>query len=221
MPQKAIIWQRIFLCYAFALCFCLITFTEANFMKIHKSKVENLYDCNDHIEKLWLNISFPADDNTTNLIDIVNIDYDVLPCVNAEECGHFKNLTKINWNEFYAKPSLLIIHFNSFYKYKFDISVKRNVSSTSVNESLAYKSERICQNLDYEKFYTCSQYRLVIDDDVFNETGKRGNCSFELVRQNASRSFIKYIYLGIFVLFVGFLISKTMTIVYTKYRIIK
>ena len=92
----------------------------------------------------------------------------------------------------------------------------------SLNNSLSYETHRICENLDFQKFSTCSQYLIIIENDGFDQIKNRlSNCTLELVKYNESKSFIKYIYLGIVVVFLGVIVSKALTVFYTKYRIIK
>jgi hypothetical protein len=221
MNQRDIFWKLRFFCCTFTLIVFHVKYIGANFMKLHKPQLVNLYNCNDHIEKLWLNIQFRDTTVISHFIDQLSIAYDVSPCVNAE-CGHFKNLTLIDWKEFYAKNKELIIQFNSFYKYKLEINVKQKIlSPENINNSLSYKTDRICENLDFEKFNTCSQYLLLIENGFSDKMENRVNCTFELVKRNESKSFIKFIYLGIVVVFLCVLSSKIATIFYSKYKIIK
>ena len=213
---------------------CIIYFTlvishlfqqpaEAKFMKIHNSKLDTILNCNDHFEKLWLSIDC-FDVNMCPLIDELEIFYNVIPCQDESEykCDRLKNLTLINWQVFNNKKQPLIIQLNSFYKYKFDMTVKyrKNPESNLSNDkNNTYLKEKICQNLDYVKFGGCDQYRLGLDEGLLARSGQ--NCSLTLIKNNETRSFIKYIYFGLFLTFIICIVSKISKVLFTKYRIIK
>ena len=191
--------------YFVAIFFVLGRTVDASFMKLFNSKLENVYNCNDHMEKLWLKVEF-LDVNNTHSLEQLYIEYDYTPCmgkktgIEAKSCGKFKELTKIKWTDYANRKGekFLKIHFNSVYEYKFQVTLRRaklsplekgGVPLNQTNQNVSYTTERVCGNLSFKKFGSCDQYLLVIGT---NQTVD--NCSLELVRRNEASGFIKYFY---------------------------
>ena len=145
-------------------------------IKIDKSKLDE-FRCNDHQDRIRLNINFLNNDNSEENNKLFQLNY-MYNC-NHEKCDQYQRLTEFNFRKNISFKLIL----NIFYEYKFEI-VNKTINHSNQTEFL-----KICKNdLNFTSFKNCEDYQLNINNI-------NGVCSIDLIEKLKTNNFFIYIYM--------------------------
>jgi hypothetical protein len=204
-----------------------------NLIRIDKSKIHHI-KCNDYMDRFLINITYLSSEPLSNKILLdkdtrINLFYKPIPCFNnqdTKECEAYKNVSDLSLpldQEFKINSVSYKFFVNSFYKYKFKLSIRKHyISSTNQTENVdtftsisadSFGEYDICNenltNLEF-KFGICDEYMLNLND-----------CKFELARPTPKyRSYAKYIYMFVGLILFVFVAIKLFQVVFFRYKLL-
>ncbi|CAF0779425.1 unnamed protein product [Brachionus calyciflorus] len=170
-----------------------------------KAKSE-VFRCNDHLNRLWLDINYVNkseiffEDYNYNISFL----YSIRPCQNSsEQCG-FRQFSRLSSNS-----STLKLIINSYYEYQFQLNLSKSLKNVTDN----IENDFLCINLNFVKFDQCNQYVLNVYPNM--------NCTLSKIKSGSEFPFVKYLYLSIGLLLAITVMANLIKISFFRYQLLK